>query len=139
MAIESMNAASVATSVQPQASQQTQQTQQTQEAQQAKQAQQALEVKQQQAEQSAKLEQSVKQNEKVSAEQLEAAIERLNQLMQEGQRSLAFSVDKDLEEVIITVKDMQTDQIIRQIPNEEALKFAKNLESVLGVIFNDRA
>jgi len=82
---------------------------------------------------------AIQENEQVSAEELDAAIERLNELMKDGQRSLNFSVDKELDEVVIKVMDTETEELIRQIPNEEALKFAKNLEGVLGVIFNDRA
>jgi len=74
-----------------------------------------------------------------SAEELEKAVERLNEMMKDGQRSLSFSVDQDLEEVVVTVTDVQTDKVIRQIPNEESLQFAKNLEGVLGVIFNEEA
>ena len=74
-----------------------------------------------------------------SAEELKEAVERLNEMMKDGQRSLSFSVDQDLEEVVVTVTDVQTDEVIRQIPNEESLQFAKNLEGVLGVIFNEKA
>lgn len=82
---------------------------------------------------------SIQESEQVSSQDLEAAIERLNELMKDGQRSLNFTVDQDLDEVVIKVTDTETEELIRQIPNEEALKFAKNLEGVLGVIFNDRA
>lgn len=130
MAIESMNAANVAASSVQQST--------PPEASQAQQAQKSQEV-QQVPQQDARVQESIQETEQVTAEQLEAAIERLNELMKEGQRSLAFSVDKELDEVVVKVMDTKTDQLIRQIPNEESLKFAKNLESVLGVIFNDRA
>ncbi|MBY4675931.1 flagellar protein FlaG [Marinobacterium arenosum] len=79
------------------------------------------------------------EKEELSVEQLEAAIEKLNELMKDSQRSLSFSVDRDLDKVVVQVKDSQTDEVIRQIPNEETLNFAKNLEGVIGVIFNDHA
>ena len=75
----------------------------------------------------------------VSAEQLEKAVDKLNELMKDGQRSLAFSVDSDSEEVVVKVMDKTTDEVIRQIPNEEALRFAEHVEGMLGVIFNDKA
>lgn len=73
------------------------------------------------------------------AEMLESQLEKLNTLMQDKNRSIQFSVDRDLDEVVVKVVDTQTEEVIRQIPNEETLKFAKNLEGVLGVIFNERA
>lgn len=124
MAIESMNAAAVATSVQQTNTQQTQ----TQHVERAEPVQQPNRAQEQ-----------IQETEQVSSEQLEAAIERLNDLMKDGQRSLAFSVDKELDEVVVKVMDTDTEEVIRQIPNEESLRFAKNLEGVLGVIFNDKA
>lgn len=91
------------------------------------------------AEKTEKASQKASVNEADFTKQLEEQIEQLNKMMQNSDRSLAFSVDKDLDEVVVKVVDTNTDEVIRQIPNEEALKFAKNLEGVLGVIFNDRA
>ncbi|MDI3322908.1 flagellar protein FlaG [Pontibacterium granulatum] len=130
MAIESASGANTVVSSIQQASQQ-----QNVQAQQAQQVEQANPTEQNKD----RVQATIQENEQVSAEDLEAAIERLNELMKDGQRSLNFSVDKELEEVVIKVTDTETEELIRQIPNEEALKFAKNLEGVLGVIFNDRA
>lgn len=133
MTIESMNAAPVAaSSVQPSSSQQTGQTQQSQQVQQS---QPVPEVPKQET----RVQETIEEAGEVTVEKLEAAIDRLNELMKDGQRSLAFSVDKELDAVVVKVMDTKTEQLIRQIPNEDALKFAKNLEGVLGVIFNDRA
>lgn len=129
MAIESINAASPAASSVQQTS-----TQQAAQAQQAQQSQKVEELPKQE-----RVQESIKETGQVTAEQLEAAIEKLNELMKDGQRSLAFSVDTDSDEVVVKVMDTNTEELIRQIPNEEALKFAKNLENILGVIFNDHA
>lgn len=72
-------------------------------------------------------------------EQLEVAVGQINDLMKEGQRALAFNLDRDSGQVIVKVTNTQTDELIRQIPNEDALQFAKNIESMMGLIFNDKA
>lgn len=134
MAIESVNVAeSAVSSVQKKIPQQADQTQQ--QVQQAQKAEQAQNV----SDQEVRAKEALQETEDVSAADLQAAIDRLNELMKDGQRSLAFSVDDELGEVVVKVMDTKTEQLIRQIPNEESLKFAKNLEGVLGVIFNDRA
>lgn len=133
MAIESASGVNtVVSSIQQASQQQNVQSQQSQQSQQAEQVDSTEQSKE-------RVQAVIQENEQVSAEELDAAIERLNELMKDGQRSLNFSVDKELDEVVIKVMDTKTDELIRQIPNEEALKFAKNLEGVLGVIFNDRA
>lgn len=75
----------------------------------------------------------------LSAEKLEAAVDRLNEMMKSSQRSLNFSVDKASEQVVVQVRDLSTDQVIRQIPNEEALRFAESLDRMMGLIFNEEA
>jgi len=75
----------------------------------------------------------------VTREQLEPVIEQLNELIRDSQRSLSFRVDDDLDKLVVSVVNPETDEIIRQMPSEESLKFAKSLEGVMGIIFNERA
>ena len=72
----------------------------------------------------------------VSMEKLDAAIDRLNEMMQNSQRSLSYSVDKASDKVVVQVRDYTTDQVIRQIPTEEALRFAESLDRMLGMLFD---
>lgn len=73
------------------------------------------------------------------SEQLHDAVDKINEVMLETRRSLSFSVDEETSQVVVKVMNTKTDEIIRQIPNEEALEFAKHLESMMGLIFNDKA
>tara|TARA_R110001583_G_scaffold186676_1_gene347559 strand:- start:96 stop:497 length:402 start_codon:yes stop_codon:yes gene_type:complete len=75
---------------------------------------------------------------KVSAENLQASVDQLNQLMKEGQRSLAFSVDESAGEVVVRVSDRQTNELIRQIPTEEALAIREHLDQVMGMLFSEK-
>ncbi len=77
--------------------------------------------------------------EQQQAEQLEEAVNKINEMMREGGRSLSFSVDKDIKQVVVTVTNTETDEVVRQIPNVEALKFSRELEGMMGLIFNDKA
>ena len=125
MAIESMSAANAAANV-VQPSQQPQQAEKTQ----------RQPVEPQNNE---RYQEQAKQTQEVSAEKLEAAIDRLNEMMKSGQRSLNFSVDSSSEKVVVQVRDLSTDQVIRQIPNEEALRFAESLDRMMGLIFSEEA
>lgn len=87
---------------------------------------------------------SVQQNEAAagaqsSIEDLQAAVEKMNELMQNSQRSLHFSVDDSTEEVVIKVVDQETDEVVRQIPSEEQLKFSEFLEGMVGLVFDEEA
>ncbi|OMH30013.1 flagellar protein FlaG [Motiliproteus sp. MSK22-1] len=74
-----------------------------------------------------------------TVEELRATISQLNEFMKEGQRSLAFSVDDSSDEVVVRVVDTDTQEVIRQIPNEETLKLKQHIEGMLGLLLSDKA
>lgn len=74
----------------------------------------------------------------ISAEKLQASVDKLNQFMKEGQRSLAFTVDDSAEQVVVRVTDRETNELVRQIPTEEALAIQEHLDSVMGMLLNEK-
>lgn len=62
---------------------------------------------------------------KDEAEALRAKVEELNQNAQSVRRSLRFDVDDGTGITVITVRDRETDEVIRQIPSEELLELAR--------------
>lgn len=67
---------------------------------------------------------------------LHEAVSRLNQQMQSKGRDLSFSLDDRIDRTIITVKNLQTGEVVRQIPTEEVVKLAHSIEDMKGVLFN---
>jgi len=59
---------------------------------------------------------------------LEDVVRDLNRHILQVQRELQFSVDKDSGRTVITVMDKETQEVIRQIPGEEALHFARKFQ-----------
>ena len=64
---------------------------------------------------------------------LEEATEHLNQQMRRNSRDLSFSVDDVANKVVLTVKNKEG-EVVRQIPNEVALRVAHNLDDVKGLM-----
>ncbi len=64
-----------------------------------------------------------------SREQLNAVVSRLSDHVQSIQRALDFSVDEKTGQTVIIVTDAKTEQVIRQIPSEEALHMLDQLEA----------
>ncbi len=56
------------------------------------------------------------------------AVEDLNKYTRFSGRDLQFSVDRDSGHTIITVMDRETEQVIRQIPPEQAITLARFLD-----------
>jgi len=63
--------------------------------------------------------------------QLAAAIDKLNSKVQNLNRNLEFSLDKDSGEVVVRVVDAKTRELISQIPRKEALQIARDIEQYL--------
>jgi flagellar protein FlaG len=61
-------------------------------------------------------------------EELDDAVSQLNDFVQNVQRDLKFEVDNDLGQTIVRVVDQKTQEVIRQIPDELALRLAENLQ-----------
>ncbi|GBO83138.1 flagellar protein FlaG [Marinobacter salsuginis] len=61
-------------------------------------------------------------------EELDDAVSQLNDFVQNVQRDLQFEVDSDLGQTIVKVVDQSTKEVIRQIPDELALRLAENLQ-----------
>ena len=62
-----------------------------------------------------------------SEEEIDDTVRELNEHMKVVQRELHFSVDHESGQTVIKVMDLATQQVIRQIPNEEALTVARKL------------
>lgn len=127
MSVESMNASNVAANTQVAQQPQTQQTSRSGEA----------EVVNKSA--LSQSESSEKPSQKMTADEVQVVVDKLNEFMQNDQRNLSFSIDKDTEDMVVKVMDTETQEVIRQFPSEETIKLAKHIEGMLGLIFNDHA
>ena len=78
---------------------------------------------------------------KVDIEKLRAnlkeSIEKMNQVMRDGGRSLNFSMDEKLGGLVILVKNADTGEVVRQIPNDAVVRMAHSLEDFKGVLLNE--
>lgn len=72
-------------------------------------------------------ESNANQQQQQGQDQLQEAVLRINDYVQNVQRSIRFSVDEVSGKDVVTVLDKQTEEVIRQIPIEEVLAFARTL------------
>jgi len=49
-----------------------------------------------------------------------------------------FTIERELNMIIIKIKDKDTGEIVRQIPPEVAVKIAKNLQELIGILFDEK-
>ena len=62
-----------------------------------------------------------------TVEQVHAAVEQIEKFLKSSGRALDFHVDNDTGQVVVSVRDAASGDLIRQIPSEEALRLARTL------------
>ena len=70
---------------------------------------------------------------------LQEAVSFLNKQLNEHNRGIGFSIDDSLETPVVTVRSTTTGEVVRQIPNEAAVRMAHNIESIKGMLINANA
>ncbi|OEY71081.1 hypothetical protein BI198_12515 [Rheinheimera salexigens] len=86
---------------------------------------------------------SVEAGVKPSDNEVEQALDVVNQAAVFQQRALTFKLDEDSGRTVVTVLDKNTEQVIRQIPTEELLKVSQDIKKLqqemgqsLGLLVN---
>ena len=77
--------------------------------------------------------------ERASVQQVESAVSKISDFVQNFQRDLQFSIDKDSDRLVVKVVDSETQEVIRQIPSEEMLRIARSLDSSESLILREQA
>jgi flagellar protein FlaG len=68
---------------------------------------------------------------------IKQAVENLNQQLKDNGRDLSFQMDETINRPIITVRNLQTGEVVRQIPTEEVVRMAHSIEEGKGLLFNE--
>jgi flagellar protein FlaG len=70
-----------------------------------------------------------------STDQLSEAVAELNRYVAGSRTDLRFAIDQEADEVVVSIVDSETGQVLRQIPSVEAMRIARYLEhDRLGLI-----
>ena len=73
-----------------------------------------------------------------NAAEIREAVAEINKAVKKVPTSLDFSVDEASKRFIVSVTDTNTGEVIRQLPGDAVLRIAKQLESLKGVVFDQK-
>ena len=76
---------------------------------------------------------------KQSPEEMQKLVNELSDMMSVMRKGLAFKIDEVSGTNIVSVMDVESGDVIRQIPNEEALELAQKLSEVTGLLMKTEA
>lgn len=69
-------------------------------------------------------------------EELSETVENIQKICGMFDRKLQFSVNKDINKVVVKVIDINTDTIIREIPSEEIQRLQMRIKEAMGLLFD---
>jgi uncharacterized FlaG/YvyC family protein len=68
---------------------------------------------------------------------LDESIARLNETMRDGGRNLNFAIDSSTAgSFVVVVKNTDTGEVIRKIPNDAVLRIAHSIDALKGMLHN---
>lgn len=74
----------------------------------------------------------------ISLDEVQQAVNELNARIERQSVQVNFDVDDDTGRIVVKVKDVETGDILRQIPSEEMLEFARNASRGVGVTLDQQ-
>lgn len=75
----------------------------------------------------------------VDSADVQDAVARAQEVLNRASANLRFAVDGDTGTMVVKVVDAETDQVIRQIPSEEMLAIARNMDRMQGLLVKQEA
>ncbi|WPP01305.1 flagellar protein FlaG [Pseudomonas sp. HR96] len=70
--------------------------------------------------------------------ELEKAVKSIQDFADSSQRNLKFSIDEKSHQVVVKVIATQTGMVVRQIPDEAAVKLAQSLSETGSLLFDEK-
>jgi flagellar protein FlaG len=70
------------------------------------------------------------------ANDIREAIDTLNAALAKSPTKAVISRDDQLNRYIVKITDKQSGEVIREVPSEAVLKFARNLQEIKGLLFD---
>lgn len=77
-----------------------------------------------------------KEDKKQLENELRELSKKLNDEMKRIDTDIKFSYEENIPGLMVTVKEANTDKVIREIPSKEAIELMTRMREVIGVIFN---
>lgn len=90
------------------------------------------------AEEVAEAEEAQKVQKALTEEEFMKVAQQLQEFVESLSRNVRFSIDKDSGRDVISVVEVNTGELIRQIPSEEVLKLASSLSKAAGLIVQEK-
>lgn len=84
------------------------------------------------------IEESRQQTGEKSEALLNEAVDKINKTAAAFDRALKFQVHEETDRTVVSVLDIESDKVIREIPSQELLDLFAKMEDYIGMIFDKK-
>ena len=74
-----------------------------------------------------------------NVQEISAALQEIQNAIRPIASELSFSLEQDSGRMLVKIVDLETDEVIRQIPSEEMVRISKALDKLQGLLLNSEA
>lgn len=76
--------------------------------------------------------------EPVQVRKIESVTQQIDSYLRSMNRSLQFQLDEGTGQMVVTLRDSETGEVIRQVPGEDALRIAQRIEQGLSMMLDEK-
>lgn len=84
------------------------------------------------------LQEKEKYNEEDLKEDVKESVEDINDIVNKVKESLSFQIHEDTEKLMVKVIDMNTDEVIKELPPEEMLDLEAKIHEMVGLLIDEK-
>jgi flagellar protein FlaG len=74
----------------------------------------------------------------VEVRKIESVTKQIDSFLRSINRSLQFRLDDATGQMVVTLRDSETGEVIRQVPGEDALRIAQRIEDGLSTLLDEK-
>lgn len=72
-------------------------------------------------------------------ERIDNLLEKVNKEFKIINKQFSYSIHEGTERVIVTIKDSETGEVIKEIPSEESLDFFEKMLEMVGLLIDEKS
>jgi flagellar protein FlaG len=88
--------------------------------------------------QTASLQEKNKYNQKELEKEVKESVKDVNEIVNQVKEGLSFQIHEDTEELMVQVIDVNTEEVIKELPPEEMLDLKARIHEMVGILIDEK-
>jgi flagellar protein FlaG len=88
--------------------------------------------------QATSLQEKKEYNQKELEDEVRESVKDVNEIVDQVKEGLSFQIHEDTEELMVQVIDVNTDEVIKELPPEEMLDLKARIHEMVGILIDEK-